>query len=163
MRLRPVTLVVTFALGLLAAPLPAEAQQAGKVYRIGFLGIGSPGSLRRIKLKPPPNHIALWKRLRELGYEFVKEYRYAEGRLERLPDLAAELVRLKVDVIVSPASPAIRAAKRATRMIPIVMTGANVDPVEAGFVGSLARPGGNVTGLTNLESKLHPKRLELLK
>ncbi len=163
MRLRPVTLVVTFALGLLAAPLPAEAQQAGKVYRIGFLGIGSPGSLRRIKLKPPPNHIALWKRLRELGYEFVKEYRYAEGKRERLPDLAAELVRLKVDVIVSAAVPAIRAAQRATHTIPIVMTGANIDPVEAGLVVSLARPGGNVTGLTNLESKLHPKRLELLK
>ncbi len=163
MRLSTIGLISTLVLGLLAASLPTEAQQAGKVYRIGYLGIGSPGSLRRIKLKPPPSHIALWKRLRELGYEFVKEYRYAEGRLERLPDLAAELVRLKVDVIVSPASPAIRAAKRATRMIPIVMTGANVDPVEAGFVGSLARPGGNVTGLTNLESKLHPKRLELLK
>ncbi len=163
MRLRTIGLIITLALGMLAAPLPTEAQNAVKVYRIGFLGVGSPGSLRRIKLKPPPSHIALWNRLRELGYEFVKEYRYAEGRLERLPDLAAELVRLKVDVIVSPASPAIHAAQRATRMIPIVMTGANVDPVEAGFVGSLARPGGNVTGLTNLESKLHPKRLELLK
>ncbi len=89
MRLRPVALVVTFALGLLVGPLPAEAQKAGKVYRIGYLGSGSPGTLRRIKLKPPPTHIALWQRLRELGYEFVKEYRYAEGKRERLPVLAA--------------------------------------------------------------------------
>ncbi len=164
MRLRLVTLVVTFALGLLAAPLPAEAQQAGKIHRIGYLGGGSPGHLRRIKLKPPPHHIAFWQGLRELGYDFVKEYRYAEGNLERLPDLAAELVRLKVDVIVtSPAPPAIRAAQRATRTIPIVMAGANVDPVEAGYVASLARPGGNITGLTNLTAQLHAKRLELLK
>jgi len=78
--------------------------------------------------------------------------------------MAAELVRLKVDVIVvSPAPPQLRAAQRATHTIPIVMSGSNVDPVEAGFVVSLARPGGNVTGLTNLESKLHPKRIELLK
>ncbi len=164
MRLRPVTLVVTFALGLLAGPLPAEAQKAGKVYRIGYLGGGSPGHLRRIKSKPPPHHIAFWQGLRELGYDFVKEYRFAEGKIERLPDLAAELVRLKVDVIVtSPAPPAIRAAQGATRTIPIVMAGANVDPVEAGFVASLARPGGNITGLTNLTARLHAKRLELLK
>ncbi len=168
MRLRPVTLVVTFALGLLVGPLPAEAQQAGKVYRIGFLGVGSPGILRRIKLKPSPNHIALWQGLRELGYiegqNLVKEYRYAEGKRERLPDLAAELVRLKVDVIVaSPAPLATRAAQRATRTIPIVMGGVNVDPVEAGFVVSLARPGGNITGLTQRASRLHGKRLELLK
>ncbi len=164
MRLRPVTLVVTFALGLLAGPVPAEAQQAGKVYRIGYLGGGSPGILRRIKSKPPPHHIAFWQGLRELGYDFVKEYRYAEGNFERFPDLAAELVRLKVDVIVtSPSPPAIRAAQEATRTIPIVMAGANVDPVEAGFVISLARPGGNITGLTNLTAQLHAKRLELLK
>ncbi len=89
MTLRTIGLISTLVLGLLAGPLPAEAQHAGKVYRIGYLGIGSPGSLRRIKLKPPPNHIALWKRLHELGYELVKEYRYAEGKRERLPVLAA--------------------------------------------------------------------------
>jgi len=163
MKLRTIGLISSLALGLSAAPLPVEAQQSGKVYQIGYLGIGSPGSLRRQKLNPSPNHIAFWQRLRELGYEFVKEYRYAEGKRERLPELATELVRLNVDVIASSAVPAIRAVQRATRTIPIVMAGANVDPVEDGIVDSLRRPGGNVTGLTNLESKLHPKRLELLK
>ncbi len=162
MRLRPVTLVVTFALGLLAGSLPTEAQQAGKVPRIGYLrfGSGSPTTNQR--------YVAFRQRLRELGYvegqNLVKEYRYAEGKRERLPVLAAELVRLKVDVIVvSPSRAATRAAQRATRTIPIVMAAANVDPVEAGFVVSLARPGGNITGLTQLASRLHAKRLELLK
>ncbi len=92
------------------------------------------------------------------------EYRSAKRQRERYPKIAAELVRLKVDVIVAgPAPPAIRAAQRATRTIPIVMVSAFVDPVKAGFVESLARPGGNITGLTNLDSELHPKRLELLK
>ncbi len=153
---------------LLALGFPVEAQKAGKVYRIGFIGVGIPGILRRIKSKPPPHHIAFWQGLRELGYvegqNLVIEYCWAEGKRERLPDLARELVRLKVDVIVtSPSRSAIRAAKRATRTIPIVMAGVNVDPVEAGFVVSLARPGGNITGLTQLASRLHPKRLELLK
>ncbi len=153
---------------LLALGFPVEAQKAGKVYRIGFIGVGIPGILRRIKSKPPPHHIAFWQGLRELGYvegqNLVIEYRWAEGKRERLPDLARELVRLKVDVIVtSPSRSAIRAAKRATRTIPIVMAGVNVDPVEAGFVVSLARPGGNITGLTQLASRLHAKRLELLK
>ncbi|MCH7912040.1 MAG: ABC transporter substrate-binding protein [Deltaproteobacteria bacterium] len=98
------------------------------------------------------------------GQNLVIEYRYAEGKIKRYPDLAAELVRLKVDVIVTAPSPAlIRAAQRATRTIPIVMSGANVDPVEAGFVVSLARPRGNITGLINLNAQLHAKRLELLK
>jgi len=157
--------VFVLATSMWASVHLAEAQQAGKVYRIGFLGVGSPGILRRI---PSPTLIALWQGLRELGYiegqNLVKEYRYAEGKRERLPDLAAELVRLNVDVIVvSPAPLATRAAQRATRTIPIVMAGANVDPVEAGFVVSLARPGGNITGLTNIASRLHGKRLELLK
>ncbi len=168
MRFRTIGLIITLAIGLLAGPLPTEAQQAGKVYRIGYLGVGSPGILRRIKLNPSPNHIAFWQGLRELGYvegqNLVKEYRYAEGKRERLPDLAAELVRLKVDVIVtSPSRSAIRAAQRATRTIPIVMSGSRVDPVKAGFVVSLARPGGNITGLTQRALKLHAKRLELLK
>jgi len=137
-----------------------EAQQPGKVYRIGWLGLLP---------SPPtdPNHVAFRQRLRELGYvegeNLVLEYRSA-GKPERRFQTALELVRLKVDVIVtSPAPPLVRAAKEATRTIPIVVAGLYVDPVEAGFVESLARPGGNVTGITNFESELHPKRLELLK
>jgi putative ABC transport system substrate-binding protein len=148
---------------LLALSSPIEARQAGKVYRIGYLSSALPLS--------PANTAGLnafRQGLRELGYVegqgIVIEYRYAEGKPDRLPDLAAELVRLKVDVIVARPQPqAIAAAKRATHTIPIVMLGTVVDPVEAGFVVSLARPGGNVTGLTNLDSELHGKRLELLK
>jgi len=155
MMLRTIGLISTLALGLLAGPLPVEAQQAKKVYRIGLLS-------------GPRNQIAFRQRLRELGYvegqNLVIERRFTEGELERFPALAAELVRLKVDVIVTTAGPqAIRVVQQATRTIPIVMPGVRVDPVEAGFVVSLARPGGNITGLTNLSSKLHPKRLELLK
>ncbi len=168
MRLRTIGVISALTLGLLAGPLPTEAQQTGKVYRIGRLNVGSPGSLRRIKLKRGRNQRAFLQRLRELGYvegqNLVIEYRVAEGKHERLPDLAAELVRLKVDLIVTTSAHlAIRAAQQATRTIPIVFTGSSVDPVKAGFVVSLARPGGNITGLTNLASKLHPKRLELLK
>ncbi len=159
MRLRTIGLISSLALGLLAAPLTAEAQQAGKVYRVGWL---------RNSPKPPtgPSHVAFRQKLHELGYvegqNLVLEYRSAEGKGRA--ETAAELVRLKVDVIVvSPAPAMIRAAQRATRTIPIVMAGANVDPVEAGFVESFARPGGNITGVTNLESGLHPKRLELFK
>ncbi len=106
--------------------------------------------------------------LRELGYiegqNIATEYRYAEGKLDRLPELAAELVRLKVDIIVvAGGASGIQAAKNATKTIPIVMVGAGADPVEAGLVESLARPGGNVTGLTNLTRELGGKRLELLK
>ncbi|HEU4345124.1 MAG TPA: ABC transporter substrate-binding protein, partial [Candidatus Binatia bacterium] len=104
----------------------------------------------------------------ELGYiegqNIAVEYRYAEGKLDRLPTLAAELVRLKVDIIVASGGDGlIRAAKNATKTIPIVMVGAGTDPIEAGHVESLARPGGNVTGITNLSVKLSGKRLELLK
>ena len=106
--------------------------------------------------------------LRERGYiegqNIASEYRYAQRNLDRLPELAAELVRLKVDIIVvTGGDPDIRAAKNATKTIPIVMAGQGSDPVEAGFIDSLARPGGNVTGLTNLSPELGGKRLELLK
>ncbi len=133
---------------LLGLCFPVEAQQAGKVYRVGWL---------RFSPRPPTssNHVAFRQKLHELGYvegkNLVLEYRSAKGKPERRAEMAAELVRLKVDVIVvSPAPPQLRAAQRATHTIPIVMSGSNVDPVEAGFVVSLARPGGNVTGLTNL-------------
>ncbi len=162
MRLRTIGLISTLAFGLLAGPLPAEAQQVGEVYRIGYLSVRGPDPDKRPLA-------AFHQGLRELGYiegqNLVIEYRYAEGKVKRYPDLAAELVRLKVDVIVTQGgSPRlIRAAQRATRTIPIVMTGVHVDPVEAGIVVSLARPGGNITGLTNLAAKLHTKQLELLK
>ncbi len=162
MNLRTIGLISTLALGLLAGTLPSEAQKSGKVYRIGFLRSGS---------SPPttsPAYMGFLKGMRELGYvegqNLVIEYRSAKRKAERYPVIAAELVRLKVDVIVtSPAPSAIRAAQQATRTIPIVMSGVWLDPVKAGFVDSLARPGGNITGLTQLVSKLHAKRLELLK
>ena len=140
-----------------------EAQKAGKVYRIGYLRY-SCGPLATNQ-----RYISFRQGLRELGYveegqNFVIEYRCADRKRERRPKLAAELVRLKVDVIVIPgAGRMIRAVQGATSTIPIVMSGLRFDPVEAGFVVSLARPGGNTTGLTNLQSKLNPKRLELLK
>ena len=162
MRLRTIGLISTLALGPLAASVPAEAQQAGKVHRIGILRSGS---------GPPttsPFYIGLRQGLRELGYvegqNLIIEHRSAKRKPERYPVIAAELVRLKVDVIVTaPDPPAIRAAQQATRTIPIVMSGVRVDPVKAGFVVSLARPGGNITGLTQRASKLHAKRLELFK
>ncbi len=159
MKLRTIGLISTLALGLLAAPLPAEAQQAGKVYRIGIIRSGGSG--------PPttsPFYIGIRQGLRELGYvegqNLVIEYRSAKRKAERYPVIAAEFVRLKGDVIItSPGPPGIRAVQQATRTIPIVMSGVTVDPVEAGFVVSLARPGGNITGLTQLDSRLHAKRL----
>ncbi len=162
MRLRTIGLISTLTLGLLAGPLPAEAQQAGKVYRIGFI------DFRLRSTTTDPRFIALRQGLRELGYvegqNLVLLYRFAKGKRKRIPEIAAELVRLKVDVIVpSPQPFVIRATQRAIRTIPIVIPEIHIDPVEAGFVVSLARPGGNITGLTNLELELHPKRLELLK
>jgi putative ABC transport system substrate-binding protein len=160
MRLRPVGLIVTLALGLLAAPLAAEAQQAGKVPRIGYLSAGSPSGV--------PHLLEAFRQgLRELGWvegqNIVIDYRYAEGRFDRLPDLAAELVRLKVDVIVAAATATSVAAKNATSTIPIVMIGV-YDPVERGLVASLARPGGKITGLTFYTGpELVGKYLELLK
>ena len=152
-------------LALAALVLPntqlAEAQQPKKVPRIGYLSSGNP-SIESTRAE------AIRLALRERGYiegqNIAIEYRYAEGKLDRLPEIAAELVRLKVDIIVvAAAETAIRAAKNATKTIPIVMSGQGADPVEAGVIESLARPGGNVTGLTNLSRKLGGKRLELLK
>jgi putative tryptophan/tyrosine transport system substrate-binding protein len=146
---------------LLAVAVIAEAQQPAKVSRIGYLSNTDPATdsarAEGIRLA-----------LRELGYiegqNIAIEYRYAEGRREREPGLAAELVRLKVDIIVvATGDPGIQAARNATKTIPIVMTGQGSDPVRAGHVESLARPGGNVTGLTSLTRELGGKRLELLK
>jgi len=153
--------IVTLTLSLLAAPLAADAQQAGKVPRIGFLGVTSPSDR--------PSHLdAFRQRLRELGWvegqNIVIDYRYAEGRVDRLPDLAAELVRLKVDLIVASAgTQAATAAKNATETIPIVMIYVR-DPVGTGLIASLARPGGNVTGVSGSAGlELFAKQLELLK
>jgi ABC-type uncharacterized transport system substrate-binding protein len=144
---------------LLAAPLAAEAQQTGKVPRIGFL---SPAS----STTAPHVVEAFRQGLRDLGYvegqNIVVEYRYANGKAEALPDLAAELVSLEVDVIVASGTPGPLAAKSATKTIPIVMASAG-DPVRTGLVASLARPGGNVTGLSTLTPDLGGKRLQFVK
>jgi len=138
---------------------PAEAQQSMKMHRIGFLSGGFPG----------PSHWTTTLRtdLRELGYVEGKniaiESRFAENKPDRLPPMVDELVRLKVDVIVAGGTNDARAARNTTKTIPIVMAGIGIDPVEAGLVESLARPGGNVTGITNLSTELGGKRLELLK
>jgi len=149
---------LTTAAGLLAAPLAADAQQAAKVPRIGYLSTNLAGS--------PHLREAFRQGLRDLGYvedrNLVIEYRDAEGKFERLPALAAELVALKVDVILAPGTAQASAAKQATRTIPIVFTVAT-DPVTSGLVTSLARPGGNVTGLSTLTPELTSKWLELLK
>jgi putative tryptophan/tyrosine transport system substrate-binding protein len=149
----------TLAGGLLAAPLAADAQTAGKVYRIGVL---EPTSMAL----NAANLEAFRQGLRELGYvegrNMTIEYRSADGRSERFPDLAAELVRLKVDVILTRGTPAVIAAKNATGTIPVVMA-ASGDPVLSGVVASLARPGGNVTGLSAIVVEVSGKRLELLR
>jgi putative ABC transport system substrate-binding protein len=143
---------------LLAFCFPAQAQQLTKVPRIGYLAATSP-SINPARIE------AFRQGLLDLGYiegkNIVIEWRFAEGKPDRLPTLAAELVRLKVDVIVSGGSTANRAAKDATSTIPIVMSQDN-DPVANGFVASLARPGGNITGLATLRSELSGKRLEIL-
>ena len=143
---------------LTAAPL-AHAQQPGKVYRIGFVLAGTPTSMAsRVE--------GFRQGVRELGYiegkNIVIEYRYAEGKEDRLPDLAAELVRLNVDIIVVQGGNATLAAKNATKTIPIVMAAVS-DPVGSGLVASLARPGGNITGFSLINTDLSGKRLELLK
>jgi putative ABC transport system substrate-binding protein len=141
-----------------------EAQQAKKIPRVGYLLSGSAPS--PAPARPNPSVESFRQGLRELGYvegkNIIVEYRAAEGKFERLPDLAAELVRLRVDVIVTGGTPAIRAAQHATNTIPIVMAIVG-DPIAAGFVASLAHPGGNITGFTNLSPDLSTKRLELLK
>jgi putative tryptophan/tyrosine transport system substrate-binding protein len=150
-------LIVVF----LAADQLVEAQQPAKVPRIGYL---SPSDAPTDSTRAEVIRLAL----RELGYiegkNITSEYRYGEGKRDRLPELAAELVSLKVDIIVvSGGAGSIQAAKNATQTIPIVMGGQGIDPVKAGFVESLARPGGNVTGVTNLSGEIGGKRLELLK
>ena len=153
MKLRTIGLISTLVLGLLAGPLPTEAQKAGKVHRIGYL------SSRYYQE-------AFRQGLRELGYiegkNLVIEWRFVDGKRKRRGKLAAELVKLKVDCILSATTAATRAAKKATRTIPIVM-GSGDDPVGQGFVASLVRPGGNITGLTSITSALAGKRLEFLK
>jgi putative ABC transport system substrate-binding protein len=153
-------LLALFTTVLIFAFVPiVEAQQPTKIPRIGYLGANFPTT-------NPARIEAFRQGLRELGYVEGKnigiEYRYAEEKLDRLPALAAELVRLKVYVIVTGGSTVTRAAKEATSTIPIVMLQDN-DPVGSGFVTSLARPGGNITGLASLRSELSGKRLELLK
>ncbi len=144
---------------LFAAPFAAEAQKTGKVYRIGVLD-PTPMALNVANLD------AFRQGMRELqyveGHNFALEYRSPEGRANRFPDLAHELVRLKVDLILTRGTPAVTAAKNATRTIPIVMA-ASGDPVGAGVVTGLARPGGNVTGLSALTAELSGKRLQFLK
>jgi putative tryptophan/tyrosine transport system substrate-binding protein len=144
---------------LLALCASAEAQQPTKVPRIGYLDAGSPSGRAHLL-------DAFRQGLRDLGYIEGKnifiEYRYAEGKPDRLPELAAELVRLKANIIVTAGEVMIRAAKQATKTIPIVMA-ASPDPIGTGLISSLARPGGNITGLTTLSAELSGKRLELLK
>jgi putative ABC transport system substrate-binding protein len=152
---------IVVAVMLLAVAIIAEAQQPKKVFRIGYLSNADAAT-------DSARAAAIRLALRELDYiegqNIAIEYRYAEGRPDREPGLAAELVRLKVDIIVVPSGDAtIRAAKNATKTIPIVMAGLGSDPVTAGHVESLARPGGNVTGITGLTTELGGKRLELLK
>ena len=153
----------SLALGAVAAPLAAQAQPAGKVPRVGYLSAGSYSDSQALGFLD-----AFRLGLRELGWvegqNIAIDYRFAEGRFDRLPDLAAELVRLKVDVIVAVPTPAAAAARNATETIPIVMMSGSVDPVGLGFIASLARPGGNVTGLSyGAGTEIFGKGLELLK
>ena len=158
MRLRTIGLIGTLVLGLLAGPLAAVAQQTGKVYRVGVLLSASSAVTE--------SYIDAFRQgLRELGYvegkNVVLEIRLGEGKRDRISNLAAELVGLKVDIIVAAGGRAVGAVKKATSVIPIVMrTGAN--PVRRGFVASLAHPGGNITGMISLDTGLSGKRLELL-
>jgi putative ABC transport system substrate-binding protein len=151
-------LLATF---FLTTASPAEAQQPKKVSRLGYL---SPVDAATDSPRAEGIRLAL----RELGYiegqNIAIEYRYAEGKVDRAPELAAELVRLKIDaIVVAGGTPSVQSAMNATKTIPIVMMGQGSDPVRAGLVESLARPGGNVTGLTALGRELGGKRLELLK
>jgi len=157
--MRLIGLAVVLTVGLALAPLAAETQPPGKVPRIGVLVVATRSFLS--------TRIETFRQgLRELGYiegkNVLIEYRYAEGKLDLLPALASELVQLKVDVIVTASPPGVQAAKNATSTIPIVFAAIG-DPVGSGFVASLARPGGNVTGLSILLPELSGKRLELLK
>src|SRR5262245_56279982 len=169
MRKKFIPLVLSFFAVLLLSPCSmllapcssAHAQQSKKVARIGYL---SPSDAATELTRSEP----IRRALRELGYidgqNIAIEYRYAEGKVDRFPELAAELVRLKVDIILAAGGTRlVMAANNATKTIPIVMAGQRIDPIRAGFVESLAHPGGNVTGLTKLTVELGGKRLELLK
>jgi putative tryptophan/tyrosine transport system substrate-binding protein len=150
---------ITLLGGAAAAwPLAARGQQPSRVPRVGFLFYGA----RELSIEVD----AFRQGLRELGYvegqNIIVEYRFAEGKVGKLPELAAELVRLKVEAIVTPTTPASIAAKQATSTIPIVIAGV-ADAVGAGLVTNFARPGGNITGLTSISAELGGKRLELLK
>jgi len=159
MKFPGMTVVAALGFALFAAPLVVQAQQAGKVYRIGTLG----------EKASDPAEARLWQAFRQSmrergwveGGNILIESRWAEGNAGRLPELAAELVRLKVDLIVARSSSHVRAAKAATSTIPIVFV-VHADPVGTGHVASLARPGGNITGLSLLQTDANPKGLELL-
>ena len=153
-----VLFVVALALSLLMMPLFAHAQAQSKVWRIGFLVPGS-------RLASGESYYKEFlPGMRDLGYaegkDFILEWRFADGKYERLPELAAELVRLNVDVIIASSSPAIRAAQQATTTIPIVFPSTG-DPIGSGFVKSLARPGGNITSVSNENAAVSAKLLEL--
>jgi putative ABC transport system substrate-binding protein len=152
---------ILVAVLLLALGVIAHAQQTKKIPRIGYLSASDPAT-------ESTRSEGIRRGLREFGYidghNIAFEYRYAEGKLDRQPELAAEMVRLKVDIIVAAGTDrTVRAAKNATNTIPIVMMGSGSDPVEIGLIESLARPGGNITGVANLARELGGKRLELLK
>ena len=153
--------LVTLAASTLAAPLNSFAQQPGKIWRVGFLAARS-----RPDQLDSDMYGAFPRGMRELGYIEGKnleiQWRYAEGKSERLPGLADELVQLKMDVIVAAETPPISAAQKATATIPIVMCAAG-DPIGSGFVKSLGRPGGNITGLSNFTGDISPKLLDLLR
>jgi putative ABC transport system substrate-binding protein len=158
--MRKTLLCLVLVAALDAGPI-ADAQQLKKVFRIGYL---APGDAAGDSIRTEAIRLALRERGYIEGQNIAFEYRYGTRKRERYPELAAELVRLKVDIIlVTGGYPVMRAAKNATKTIPIVMTGSGIDPVEAGLVESLVRPGGNVTGLTNLNTELGGKRLELFK
>jgi putative ABC transport system substrate-binding protein len=155
MKVRGAAMILTLALGLLAAPLSADAQQATKVRRIGVLD-----STFSASPFTPLAHMGAFGY--DVGRDIIFESRSAAGEDERLPSLAAELVGLGVEVLVVNGRPAVQAARKATGTIPIVMI-VEGDPVKAGLVSSLARPGGNITGMTMLTAELNQKRLQLLK
>jgi putative tryptophan/tyrosine transport system substrate-binding protein len=153
-------LLAVVAAGLFAVPLGSLAQQPGKVWRVGILA-----SFRRPEPPDSSNYDEFTRRMRELGYvegkNLLIEWRFADADYERLPELAAELVRLKVDVIVTDATPATIAAQKATRTLPIVFASVG-DPVSLGIVDTLARPGGNTTGLSVLSNDTAVKQMEML-
>jgi putative ABC transport system substrate-binding protein len=154
-------LLMVLGAGALAAPLAALAQEQGRVWRVGFLS----NTARPASLSHAHSHGAFLRGMRELGYiegkNLVMEYRFGEGRTKRLPALAAQLAQLKVDVIVAAGINAVRAAQKATSVIPIVMISVN-DPVDRGLIKSLAWPGGNVTGLSSMTNDISHKRLQML-